>query len=134
MIAALGWTDRLTTLGDEGYLIRSTTIGGHAATVIASTGDAGALYGAFHFLRLIQTGQSLGALDIAERPRIERRLLNHWDNLDGSIERGYAGRVALVARSATIASIRASRTTRARTRRSASTAPSSTASTPTRSR
>ena len=61
-------------------------------TVIASTGEAGALYGAFHFLRLIQTRQPLAPLDIAERPRLERRLLNHWDNLDGSIERGYAGR------------------------------------------
>ncbi len=92
VIAALGWTDRLARLGDEGYLIRSTTIGGRAATVVASTGEVGALYGAFHFLRLMQTGQSLVALDLDERPRIERRLLNHWDNLDGSVERGYAGR------------------------------------------
>ena len=39
----------------------------------------------------MQTGQPISALDIAERPRAERRVLNHWDNLDGSIERGYAG-------------------------------------------
>ena len=79
-------------LGDEGYLIRSTRVGAHAVTVIASKSEIGALYGAFHLLRLIQTGEPLAALDIAERPRLERRLLNHWDNLDGSIERGYAGR------------------------------------------
>ena len=55
LVAALGWTEALARLGDEGYIIRSTTVGGHAATVIASTGEIGALYGAFHFLRLIQT-------------------------------------------------------------------------------
>jgi len=91
-IGALGWAGALARLGEEGYVIRSTAIRGHTATVIASTGEAGALYGAFHFLRLLQTGQAAARLDIAERPRLERRLLNHWDNLDGSIERGYAGR------------------------------------------
>jgi alpha-glucuronidase len=92
LVAALGWSDALARLGDEGYVIRSTTVGGHAATVIASNGESGTLYGAFHLLRLIQTRQALARLDIAERPRLERRLLNHWDNLDGTIERGYAGR------------------------------------------
>jgi alpha-glucuronidase len=54
--------------------------------------ELGALYGAFHLLRLLQTHQPLTNLDITERPRIQYRVLNHWDNLDGSIERGYAGR------------------------------------------
>jgi alpha-glucuronidase len=90
-IAALGWQQMLAALGTEGYLIRSTTIGGHPVTAIASAGEAGTLYGTFHFLRLIQTGRPLARLDIAERPRLDRRLLNHWDNLDGTIERGYAG-------------------------------------------
>jgi len=53
LIAALGWTDALARVGDEGYVIRSTTVGGRAATVIASNGEAGALYGAFHWLRLL---------------------------------------------------------------------------------
>jgi alpha-glucuronidase len=92
LVAALGWTDTLARLGDEGYVIRSTTVGGHTATVIASSGEAGALYGAFYWLRLMQMHQPVAHLDIAEHPRLERRLLNHWDNLDGSIERGYAGR------------------------------------------
>jgi beta-glucosidase len=91
-IAALGWGDALGRLGDEGYLIRSAKVGGHVATVIASRGEAGMLYGAFHFLRLMQTGQPIAALDISQRPRLALRLLNHWDNLDGTIERGYAGR------------------------------------------
>ena len=92
LVAALGWTDALARLGDEGYVIRSATVGGFPATVIASKGEAGVLYGAFHLLRLIQTRQPLAQVDLAERPRLARRLLDHWDNLDGSIERGYAGR------------------------------------------
>ncbi|MPY91073.1 MAG: alpha-glucuronidase [Luteitalea sp.] len=91
LIADLGWAAQLARAGDEGYVIQSTTLNRHAATVIASEGEIGALYGVFHFLRLIQTRQPIAALDVVQRPRIERRLLNHWDNLDGSIERGYAG-------------------------------------------
>lgn len=92
VIAAAGWSEALGRLGDEGYLIRSTTAAGVPATVIAANTERGALYGAFHFLRVIQTGLPIAALDIAERPRLNRRLLDHWDNLDGTIERGYAGR------------------------------------------
>ncbi len=65
---------------------------GQAATVIAARTEVGVLYGAFHLLRLVQTGASLDAIDIREQPRLKRRLLNHWDNMDGTIERGYAGR------------------------------------------
>lgn len=81
----------LSGLGAEGYVIRSVDVDGRAATVIAGGGDAGALYGAFHFLRLIQTRQALTALDIREAPAVNLRLLNHWDNLDRTVERGYAG-------------------------------------------
>jgi alpha-glucuronidase len=91
-IASLGWATALDRAGDSGYLVRSTTISGRRAIVIASRTEVGALYGAFHLLRLMQTGRPLRDLSIEERPRLERRLLNHWDNLDGSIERGYAGR------------------------------------------
>jgi alpha-glucuronidase len=92
IVARLGWDAALARAGDEGFRIRSATIGTHAVTVIASQSERGALYGTFHFLRLIQTGQPIAALDITERPRMSLRLLDHWDNLDGSIERGYAGR------------------------------------------
>jgi alpha-glucuronidase len=88
-VAALGLD--LTGLGSEGYVIRSVDVDGHGATVIAGGGDAGALYGAFHFLRLIQTRQALDDLDIREAPAVALRLLNHWDNLDRTVERGYAG-------------------------------------------
>jgi alpha-glucuronidase len=91
LVAALGWGDELKRQGPEGYVIRAARIGGHAAIVVASQGDTGVLYGAFHLLRLIQTHRPLSPLDIVQRPRVDRRLLNHWDNLDGTIERGYAG-------------------------------------------
>jgi alpha-glucuronidase len=90
-IAALAWDARLDALGPEGFVLRSLEIGGTPVTVLASSSERGVLYGAFHLLRLIQTGHDPGHLDVAERPRIRRRMLDHWDNLDGSIERGYAG-------------------------------------------
>ena len=40
----------------------------------------------------MQTGQPIERVDVVEKPKIQLRMLNHWDNLDGSIERGYAGR------------------------------------------
>ena len=92
LVVTMPWSAELAQLGPEGYRIRSATINGHAATVVASAGELGALYGTFHLLRLIQTGQALDALDITQRPRVRLRLLDHWDNPDGSIERGYAGR------------------------------------------
>ena len=59
LVAGLGWDKDLAALGDEGYVIRSTRIGAHAATVIASGGEIGALYGTFHLLRLLQTEQPI---------------------------------------------------------------------------
>jgi alpha-glucuronidase len=91
VIAGLGWAKPLARAGDEGFLIRSTTVGKHAVTVIASQSDRGTLYGVFHLLRLVQTGKPLAPLAVEERPRLALRLLDHWDNLDGTIERGYAG-------------------------------------------
>src|SRR6185503_10347869 len=81
----------LAPLGPEGYLIRSVTLAGHPATVIAANSDIGVLYGSFAFLRLIQTRTPIAHLDIASAPAIKIRKLDHWDNLDGTIERGYAG-------------------------------------------
>lgn len=88
-IARLGLD--LDGLGREGYRIRAAVVDGHAATVVAANEDIGALYGAFHVLRLLQTGQPLADLDIREAPRLAVRMLNHWDNLDRYVERGYAG-------------------------------------------
>ena len=82
----------LEAVGKEGYLIRSTKVNSHSATVIAANSEVGALYGAFHFLRLVQTLQPIDKLNVTEKPRMMLRVLDHWDNLDGSIERGYAGK------------------------------------------
>jgi alpha-glucuronidase len=78
--------------GEEGYLIRTLQGSkGGKTTVIAANSDVGVLYGVFHYLRLVQTGQGVDKLDILSAPKVNHRLLNHWDNLDGSVERGYAG-------------------------------------------
>jgi alpha-glucuronidase len=82
----------LKTVGTEGYIIRALRDGNFSIIVIAGNQPSGVLYGAFHFLRLIQTEQSLDNVSIQQKPRIQKRLLNHWDNLDGSVERGYAGK------------------------------------------
>ena len=91
LIASLHWEKQLSALGPEGYVIRSVRFGGHAAIVVASQSDVGALYGSFHFLRMMQTLQPIANLHVIEQPRLRLRVLDHWDNLDGSIERGYAG-------------------------------------------
>jgi alpha-glucuronidase len=77
--------------GGEGYGLRSTVVGGRRVTVIAGQSEVAALYGAYHLLRLLQTHQRIDALAITESPRVEHRILNHWDDLDGAVERGYAG-------------------------------------------
>ena len=81
----------LERLGPDGYLIRSVTTGGRRATVVAGNSDVGVLYGVFDLLRRIQTRQGLEQLDVIEAPKVKLRLLNHWDNLDRSVERGYSG-------------------------------------------
>ena len=92
LIRCLGWKDDLAKVGPEGYIIRGATFGKQSGIAIASKSEAGALYGAFHFLRLVQTAQPLDQLNIIERPKVQLRMVNHWDNMDGTIERGYAGR------------------------------------------
>lgn len=91
VIAGLGSANQLREAGAEGYLIISKTINGKTCTVITGNTDVGVLYGIFHFLRLIQTQQPIHILNIISFPRIRLRLLNHWDNLNRTVERGYAG-------------------------------------------
>ncbi len=78
-------------LGEEGYLIRSVVVDGRPLTAIVGGSERGALYGAFRFLRLLQTGQAPTPLALRDAPRVKLRVLDHWDNLDGVVERGYAG-------------------------------------------
>ena len=79
------------TTGEEGYIIRSLRQGKRNITVVASEGEKGVLYGIFHLLRIIETESPPGNLSITEKPATKLRLLNHWDNLDRTVERGYAG-------------------------------------------
>ncbi len=81
----------LKKVGEEGYIIKTIKEKNRTILLIASTGDAGLLYGMFHLLHLMQTRQEVTNLHITEYPRIKWRMLNQWDNLDGSIERGYSG-------------------------------------------
>jgi alpha-glucuronidase len=90
-IAALGLGAELESLGDEGYVVRSATLRNGPVTVVAAKTPIGVLYGAFHLLRLIQMQSPLETLAISSAPRIRHRLLDHWDNLDRTVERGYAG-------------------------------------------
>ncbi|MDP4270330.1 MAG: alpha-glucuronidase family glycosyl hydrolase, partial [Bacteroidota bacterium] len=81
----------LEQLGNEGFTIKTFDLRGKRQTVITAKSEAGLLYGVYHLLRLIQTNELPDNLDIIENPSYAVRILNHWDNLDGSIERGYAG-------------------------------------------
>lgn len=91
IIAKSSFAGELDKLDDEGYIIRTVNINGKSVTLIGAKNDIGVLYGVFHYLRLIQTNQSLNKLNIKEEPKLQYRVLNHWDNLNGTIERGYAG-------------------------------------------
>jgi alpha-glucuronidase len=77
--------------GPEGFVIRSTRVNGKSATVIAANSEIGLLYGAFRLLHLMQTGEPLAGVELADAPKVKLRLLNHWDNLDRFVERGYSG-------------------------------------------
>lgn len=90
-IAKLGLGSSLQAVGPEGFIIQRREIAGQNATVIAANTDTGVLYGAFHLLRLLQTHADISTLAVQSAPSIEHRVVNHWDNLDRLVERGYAG-------------------------------------------
>lgn len=75
-------------LGKEGYTIRTS----EGKTVLEAATEQGLLYATYHLLRLQAEGADCTRLDIQEKPAFDIRVLNHWDNLDGTVERGYAGR------------------------------------------
>lgn len=81
----------LSQINNEGYVIKSILLKKKPQIVITAKKDNGVLYGVFHFLRLLQTQQSISNLNIVESPKTKIRILNHWDNLDATVERGYAG-------------------------------------------
>jgi alpha-glucuronidase len=82
---------RLSALGDEGFVLKTTSIDGFTTIVVAANHDRGLLYGAFALILQMQLRQPLDALDIVDAPRAHIRMVNHWDDIDRTIERGYAG-------------------------------------------
>ncbi|KAA6325556.1 Extracellular xylan exo-alpha-(1-_2)-glucuronosidase [termite gut metagenome] len=80
-------TKEVNALGSEGYLINGNRQTGIS---ISSSSEKGLLYGAYHLIRWQQTGLE-DDINISESPRYSLRILNHWDNLNRTIERGYAG-------------------------------------------
>lgn len=74
----------------DGYIIK--TINKEKSIIIASKTEKGILYGVFAFLRLIQMQKDIDSLSLIDNPHNLLRIVNHWDNMDGSIERGYAGK------------------------------------------
>lgn len=74
--------------GDDGFTIERKADGG--LLLKAHGHDVGLLYGAYHLLRLQQTGQPVNPCE--EHPAFDLRILNHWDNPNGTVERGFAGR------------------------------------------
>ncbi|HZB12770.1 MAG TPA: alpha-glucuronidase family glycosyl hydrolase [Chryseolinea sp.] len=91
LIKSLKLDDKLKIAGDEGFVIVSTSIKGKKCIVISGNKDVGVLYGAFHFIRMLQMQSSIENLSLEQAPQVKHRILNHWDNLDRTVERGYAG-------------------------------------------
>src|SRR5438270_2100006 len=78
-------------LGPEGYLVRSISVPTGRIIVVTGNSGAGVLYGAFALIREMQLGHQLDHLNLRSAPAYPLRMLDHWDNLDRTVERGYAG-------------------------------------------
>lgn len=72
-------------LGEEGYALRRA-----GSLRVVSGGQRGLLYGMFAMLKRLRVGKTVFTLE--KVPSNPWRMLDHWDNLDGSIERGYSGK------------------------------------------
>ncbi|GAE29725.1 alpha-glucuronidase family glycosyl hydrolase [Halalkalibacter hemicellulosilyticus] len=80
---------RLEDLNDEGFIIESDLQ--TKSVYLVGNSPTGVLYAVFRFLRDIQRDQEIHSFNVIDRPRNQIRMMNQWDNMDGSIERGYAG-------------------------------------------
>jgi alpha-glucuronidase len=81
----------LSTLGDEGFVLRTTSTNGYTTIIIAANHERGLLYGTFALIRQMQLRERLDALNIVDAPRAHIRIVNHWDSINRTVERGYAG-------------------------------------------
>jgi alpha-glucuronidase len=81
----------LSELGDEGFVLRTTSINTYPTIVIAANHERGLLYGTFALITRMQRRMRLDALDVTDAPRANIRIVNHWDSISRTVERGYAG-------------------------------------------
>ena len=81
-----------TELTLDGFWLGTAMVRGQRLIVVTGGNDRGVLYGAFALLQRMARGEELGQLHERQEPSAPVRWVNHWDNLDGTIERGYAGR------------------------------------------
>ena len=72
---------------EEGYLLKEVD----GTLTLSARDEKGVLYGVFHILRVVAMEKSLKGMDALVNPDNPLRMYNHWDNMDGSIERGYSG-------------------------------------------
>ncbi len=84
-------TAALESLGPEGYWVGTPHSSKRSITLITAHSDIGLLYGSFALLQYLQQQKPIDALALSSSPRVQLRILNHWDNLDGTVERGYSG-------------------------------------------
>ncbi len=89
--AALPEAGKLSKVGEDGFWLKTVKVDGRNHLLVAAPNDRGVLYGTFALLRSIGLQQPVRPLGVRSAPYAPIRLLNHWDNPDGSIERGYAG-------------------------------------------
>ena len=75
----------------DGFLIRQLMGDKRKLLLLTAGDDMGLLYGAHRLLRLMQTEKPIAGIDLMDAPKTKLRMLNHWDNLDRTVERGYAG-------------------------------------------
>jgi len=94
----LGTIPGLKTLGltadlkPDAFWLKTAQSGSTRFLVVTAANDRGVLYGVFALLRRMALGEPIDTLDDRETPSAPLRWINQWDNLDGSIERGYGGR------------------------------------------
>lgn len=79
------------SLGADGYAIDGSLNMPTSISIIRGQSDVAVLYGVFDYLMRAARGEDLSSLSIQNAPSVELRILNHWDNLDRHVERGYAG-------------------------------------------
>ena len=82
---------KIPSIGRDGFWLANTEAGGRRCLVIASPDERGVLYGVFTLLSRMARGQEIERLNEVQQPYAPVRWVDHWDNLNGTIERGYAG-------------------------------------------